>query len=87
MLIILFTKARFRPLLSPFIARFILIIVKSIFGMAHFRSLQNPSKNGQDKGLKWGSGPLNSTTRDQQFKHDYNGKGTTLKGASKFCIW
>ena len=33
----LFTKAHFRPLLSLFVARFILIIVEPVFGPTHFQ--------------------------------------------------
>ena len=33
----LFTKTRFRPLLSRFITRFILIIIESVFGPTHFQ--------------------------------------------------
>ena len=49
----LFTKVHFRPLLNPFIARFILIIEES------------PSKKGADKGSKWGPNPLNTPRCDK----------------------
>ena len=37
-LIMLFTKARFRSLLSSFITHFILIITELVLGSAHFQS-------------------------------------------------
>ena len=54
----LLRKTRFRPLLSPFIARFIIIIIETVFGR------QSPSKDGSDKGSKWGPGPLNTPVED-----------------------